>query len=342
MATWKKVLTEEDGNLATVDLTANASRTYTLGANSTLKFASDNGTELIKLTSGPVGAQFDQIDFTAPEINLRHSVGTSSPALKFFESGDDAGDHYVGLKSPTSLSASYTLKLPTADGTNGQALVTDGSGNLSFSTISGSGTIDGSGSTNKLAYWSDSDTLTSNQLFGVTPSTGVLAVGGISCTNFGGASGAGIFESTASNHDIIGVSTTQTVGSTSTGARFFSKFGTGTVSAGRVYSPTGASNAWVASANDDLAESSSILAVADDTASSQLMLKEGAVKMASNQGFSSAAVGAPLYLSSQAGHVTSTVPSAGQNPVYVRIVGYVIDASNSIIYFDPDKSWVEI
>lgn len=45
---------------------------------------------------------------------------------------DAAGGQYVGLKSPTTVSSSYTLTLPTATGTSGQALITDGSGNLSF------------------------------------------------------------------------------------------------------------------------------------------------------------------------------------------------------------------
>ena len=47
---------------------------------------------------------------------------------------DTSGGEYVALKSPSSLSASYTLTMPVDDGTNGQALITDGSGNLSWST----------------------------------------------------------------------------------------------------------------------------------------------------------------------------------------------------------------
>jgi len=45
---------------------------------------------------------------------------------------DAAGGQYIGLRASTTVSASFTLNLPTADGTNGQAVVTDGSGNLSF------------------------------------------------------------------------------------------------------------------------------------------------------------------------------------------------------------------
>jgi hypothetical protein len=45
---------------------------------------------------------------------------------------DTDSSHYVGLKSPGTVSTSYTLTLPTADGTNGQVLSTNGSGVLSF------------------------------------------------------------------------------------------------------------------------------------------------------------------------------------------------------------------
>jgi hypothetical protein len=59
--------------------------------------------------------------------------GNTNPAeVRFYcESGDA---HYVGLKSPAhaSLSGSQTWTLPTADGTSGQVIKTDGSGVLSF------------------------------------------------------------------------------------------------------------------------------------------------------------------------------------------------------------------
>ena len=50
---------------------------------------------------------------------------------------DATGGEYVGLRSSTTVSASYTLNLPTATGTANQVIQTDGSGNLSFATVSG-------------------------------------------------------------------------------------------------------------------------------------------------------------------------------------------------------------
>lgn len=44
------------------------------------------------------------------------------------------GDNSVSLRAPSSLSASYTLTLPSDDGEDRQVLQTNGSGNLSWTT----------------------------------------------------------------------------------------------------------------------------------------------------------------------------------------------------------------
>ena len=62
--------------------------------------------------------------------------------------------------------------------------------------------------------------------------------------------------------------------------------------------------------------------------------------MSSNTGWSTAKKGAPLYMSTTAGQVTTTAPStAGE---FVRVVGHVVDATNSTIYFKPDNTWIEL
>jgi hypothetical protein len=47
---------------------------------------------------------------------------------------DTTGGEYVALQAPGTLASSYTLTLPVDDGTAGQALITDGSGALSWSS----------------------------------------------------------------------------------------------------------------------------------------------------------------------------------------------------------------
>ena len=48
---------------------------------------------------------------------------------------DTSGGEYIGLKANGTVASSTTFVLPTADGTSGQALKTDGSGNLSFGNV---------------------------------------------------------------------------------------------------------------------------------------------------------------------------------------------------------------
>ena len=49
--------------------------------------------------------------------------------------------NYAELKAPTNISANYTLRLPAALPGSTQALVSDASGNLSFTTLGGGGTV---------------------------------------------------------------------------------------------------------------------------------------------------------------------------------------------------------
>jgi hypothetical protein len=66
---------------------------------------------------------------------------TQASQLRFYEAqAHGSGANYVALRAPTSLSANTTYTLPASDGSPGQVLTTDGSGQLSWSWNSG-GTI---------------------------------------------------------------------------------------------------------------------------------------------------------------------------------------------------------
>lgn len=65
-------------------------------------------------------------------------TSTSSAEIRLSEDTDN-GTNYVGLKAPASTS-NLTFTLPSADGSSGQSLTTNGSGTLSFSTT---GSTDG-------------------------------------------------------------------------------------------------------------------------------------------------------------------------------------------------------
>jgi len=74
-------------------------------------------------------------------------------AVKLYDNDDS---NFVGLQAG-SISSDVTFTLPTADGSNGQALTTNGSGALSFSTISSNtpSSADGQALGSTSAEWSD-------------------------------------------------------------------------------------------------------------------------------------------------------------------------------------------
>jgi len=115
-------------------------------------------------------------------------------------------------------------------------------------------------------------------------------------------------------------------------------FTSGAITAGSLYI-LGASS-WTLADADAASTGSGLLAVATDAGSAAEVVLEGAVKLGSNTGFSGASKGDVLYLSTTGGEVTTTAPS-GTGDI-VRVVGYVIDATNGEIYFNPDNTWLEL
>ena len=69
---------------------------------------------------------------TSPDINT--SIELLARAEARFQ--DASGGQFVGLEAPATVSSSFVLTLPAADGSSGQFLKTDGSGALSFDTVS--------------------------------------------------------------------------------------------------------------------------------------------------------------------------------------------------------------
>jgi hypothetical protein len=51
--------------------------------------------------------------------------------------GDSDNSNYVALHAPTTITSNYTLTLPATTGSANQVIQTDGSGNLSFASVSG-------------------------------------------------------------------------------------------------------------------------------------------------------------------------------------------------------------
>lgn len=72
-----------------------------------------------------------------PSLNTPLAVvgnSTAGAEIRLPEDTDN-GSNYVALKAPNSLASNLTFTLPTADGSNGQYLQTNGSGQLAFATV---------------------------------------------------------------------------------------------------------------------------------------------------------------------------------------------------------------
>jgi hypothetical protein len=109
------------------------------------KFLYSDGTNINEITlASPPGGSDTQIQFNSGGTDFGGSANltwdgsnVTIGAQGDLRLADSAGGEYVGLQAPATVASNVTFTLPGADGSVDQALVTDGSGNLSFTTISG-------------------------------------------------------------------------------------------------------------------------------------------------------------------------------------------------------------
>jgi hypothetical protein len=108
--------------------TASAASTYLTQANA-------SSTYLTQASAASTYAPQNAPNFTG--LALFGLAGVNN-AIRF---SDADQSNYVGLKAPTAVPADITFSLPSIDGTNGQFLITDGSGNLGWGTPSAGVTL---------------------------------------------------------------------------------------------------------------------------------------------------------------------------------------------------------
>lgn len=109
-------------------------------------------------TTGAFTVQFKTVSGTGPTFSatdkgtkLLFADGTNVNDILSNSSGvnlvnrnevrfeDATGGEYVGLRAAATVGSSFTLNLPTADGSSGNGLKTDGAGNLSFGDVATTG-----------------------------------------------------------------------------------------------------------------------------------------------------------------------------------------------------------
>ena len=98
---------------------------------------------ILKLYDGADDISIATFNYTNNTVDILDSTlstplavtgnATAGAELRLPEDTDN-GSNYVALKAADSIASNLTLTLPSADGTSGQALVTNGTGTLSFAT----------------------------------------------------------------------------------------------------------------------------------------------------------------------------------------------------------------
>ena len=110
-----------------------------------------------------------------------------------FQEGTNNGSNSVSLKAPNSIASDLTLTFPGTDGSAGQPIVTDGSGNLSFGTITtainiaaDSGSTDGVSTEETITFEGGTGidtTVTNNKISTAIDSTVATLTGSQTLTN---------------------------------------------------------------------------------------------------------------------------------------------------------------
>ena len=147
------------------------------------------------------------------EIILGSST-TIGGTIKFNE-GSNNGAGHIGLKAPNSVTSTTTFTLPDGDGSAGEFIKTDGSGNLAFAVVDQA--LDLAGDTGTDTY-NTSETLTFAGGTGmeavVTDNTVTINATALVDSNFSGS--AGISNSNLANPNLTLGSSTLTLGQTET------------------------------------------------------------------------------------------------------------------------------
>ena len=104
------------------------------------------------------GSGFAQASVWSYDVSTNIVTTGTEDALRFV----DSGSNYVGIVAPTTITASYTVKLPIAVGAIGEYLSYQAAGQLQWLSPIGSGTV-ASGVAGRFAYYPTTNTTVDDQ-----------------------------------------------------------------------------------------------------------------------------------------------------------------------------------
>lgn len=128
------VVNDASGGSVTIKASGQTGVTIAVGDKALVAF---NGTDYVRVGASAGGSdtqvQFNSSGNLAGSANMTFDGSNLQlGAQGDLRLADSDSSNYVALQAPATVASNVTFTLPSADGSNGQALVTNGSGALSF------------------------------------------------------------------------------------------------------------------------------------------------------------------------------------------------------------------
>ncbi|MFN8370642.1 MAG: hypothetical protein U0T83_08475 [Bacteriovoracaceae bacterium] len=124
----RAMVTDGSGTLA-VSAVTSTELGYVSGVTSAIQTQIDSKQASITATTDLTANSITTDSQAAVSLNPYNTGAGQTGEIRFYELAAN-GTNYVGIKSPDSLTANYTMTLPTTPGTPGQVLSATGSGVL--------------------------------------------------------------------------------------------------------------------------------------------------------------------------------------------------------------------